>query len=39
MIGMIDGDECVDARVGGGLKLVELQLALERREHAEVDAL
>src|SRR5262245_63981841 len=39
MIGMIDRDEGVDARVARGMKLVELQLAFEGGKHAEVDAL
>jgi len=39
MIGMIDGDQRVDARVGRCLKFVELELALEGGKHAEIDAL
>ena len=39
MFGMIDRDERVDAGVARGLKFVELQLALEVGQHAEVDAL
>ena len=39
MIGMIDRDECVDACVARGVKLVELQLALEDGKHTEINAL
>src|SRR5262249_30807653 len=39
MIRMIDREECVDARVARGMKLVELQFAFEGGKHAEIDAL
>ena len=39
MIGMIDGDQRVNARVGRRLKLVELDLTLEGWKYAEIDAL
>src|SRR4029078_5244989 len=39
MIGMIDLDESGDARGTRGLKLIELQLALEVGKHAKIDTL
>ncbi len=39
MIGMIDRNQGIDARVACCLELVKLQLALERREHADTGAL
>jgi len=39
MIGMINGDQRINARVRRGLKLVELQFALERRKDPDSDAL
>src|ERR1700684_87001 len=39
MFGMIDGHERVDAGVAGGFKFVPRQLALEFRQHTEIDAL
>ena len=39
IIGMIDGDECVDAGLARRLKFVARQLALELGQHAEINAL
>src|SRR5215207_7289641 len=39
MIGMIDRNQCIDARVARRLEFVKLQLAFERGKHADIDAL
>jgi hypothetical protein len=39
MIGMIDGDQRIDSGIRRRLKLVPLQLALERGQDAEIVAL
>src|SRR5260370_15628607 len=39
MIGMIDCNQRIDARVARRLKLIELKLALERGKYAQIDAL
>src|SRR5580700_6691276 len=36
---MIDRNECVDGRIAGRLKFIELQLAFERGKNTDVDTL